>query len=111
MEPGKPLRGGRVANRRYDNDTRATLDFVGRDMHVPFWFTTECYAIFFHVDLGLSSSERKRLSHVLTSMHVAVTDQQIGKSCINNWTYKNFVERYCVTQDFTLERNCACLIL
>lgn len=52
---------------------------------------------FYRVGLDLCSSERKRLSHVLASMHVAITDQQISKSCVNNWTYKNFVERYCVT--------------
>lgn len=58
---------------------------------------TRCCSILFSrctIGLGLSSSERKRLSHVLTSMHVAISDQQIGKSFMDNWTFKNFIERY-----------------
>ena len=54
------------------------------------------------IGLGLSSSERKRLSHVLTSMHVAISDEQIGKSYMDNWTFKNFIERYTVAHLYEL---------
>jgi dynein heavy chain len=44
--------------------------------------------------LDLSSNEKQKLSHMLSSMHMSLLDQPVPQPCVNNWTYKYFVERF-----------------
>ena len=51
---------------------------------------------FYHITdstLDLSSNEKQKLSHMLSSMHMSLLDQPVPQPCVNNWTYKYFVER------------------
>nr|WAQ15579.1 axonemal dynein heavy chain E [Halisarca dujardinii] len=57
--------------------------------------------------LDLTSSERKKLSHMLSSMHLSLLGQPGQLTFVNNWTYKHFVERFTSELKTFRERNSA----